>query len=173
MLWFKFLGDSEFNYFYLFVKIRAIWDFFFSPASLQSRSSGPVFSDDCAHCDLHGGIRFRGEGLQWKQGFLIFFLIIAYLPLLFMCWFFHSPGLSLGYSKKRTLKDPRVPPDLLSRGPALGVGQAEPQRDGCRRAGWSEHMPSAEFLPETTACLVTPLFLQIRIVCALIYKLYF
>lgn len=43
---------------------------------------------------------------------------------------------------------------------------------GCHRDGWSEQVPSTKFLPETTACLVTPLFLQIKIVCTLINKLY-
>lgn len=40
-----------------------------------------------------------------------------------------------------------------------------------RGVGWSDQVPSTKFLPETTACLVTPLFLQIRIVYALINKL--
>lgn len=43
---------------------------------------------------------------------------------------------------------------------------------GCHRPGWPEQVPSTKFLPETTACLVTPLFLQIKIVYSLINKLY-
>lgn len=43
--------------------------------------------------------------------------------------------------------------------------------DGCHGDGWSEQVPSTKFLPETTACLVTPLFLQIKIVYTLINKL--
>lgn len=91
-----------------------------------------------------------------------------------------SWAFSVGYSKKKTPKRgigagaSPVHADSLSVGSPLftaGEGRAEPcSRDGCCRVGWSEQVPSTEFLAETTACLVTPLFLQIRIVCTLINK---
>lgn len=69
-----------------------------------------------------------------------------------------------------------VQPHLLSVGSSLCVaGEVRAERgsrDGCRRVGWSEQMPSRKFLPERTACLVTPLFLQAGIVYTLINKLY-
>lgn len=83
-------------------------------------------------------------------------------------------------SKKKTSKGgigagaSPVQADSLSVGSSLftaGEGRAERgSRDGCCRVGWSEQVPSTKFLPETAACLVTPFFLQIRIVCTLINK---
>lgn len=96
-----------------------------------------------------------------------------------MCWCFTVLDCLCGLQQE---KDPKgetggrcLAPDLLSVGFSLflaGEGRAERcSRDGCCGVGWSEQAPSTEFLPET-ACLVTPLFLQIRIVCTLINKLY-
>ena len=92
--WFKFLGDPEFNYSYLFVKIRAIWDFS-SQLLCEAGVNGPVFSY-CA-CGLDGGERFRGGGI-------LIFLIIARVPLLFMQWCFTVLDFLCGLQQE---KDPK------------------------------------------------------------------
>lgn len=135
----------------------------------------------CAHCGLDGGeVSGRGAATE-KEIFFFFFFNYCSCSTPFYVLMAHCPGLSLWATARRR---PRrrdwgtVPrPDVLFHGIlsffTAGEGRAERcSGDGCCRVGWSERVPSTKFLPETTACLVTPLFLQIRIVCTLINKLY-
>ena len=89
-LLFKLLGDPEFNYFHLCQNKSYLRLSF--PATLRSRSYGPVFSY-CARRGLDGGERFRGGGPQWKQNFYFLNCFSGTAP--FCVLMFHCCGLSL------------------------------------------------------------------------------
>lgn len=146
-------------------------------AALQSKSLGLCFQTVLIMVWMRersfgvGGCKKTNKQTKTKQtnknknqGILLFFFFIYY-------YFLYTTQL---YAPIFTASP--VQPHLLSVGSSLCVmGEVRAERgsrDGCRRVGWSEQMPSRKFLPERTACLVTPLFLQVGIVYTLINKLY-
>lgn len=165
---------TEYNDFCLFVKIKAIWDC--SSQLLCKTGCG----DLCNHTGFIvvwiGEKHFRAMGCNENREFYFLYLMLLFIGAVSL-----SRTSLIGFSKNKALEEgwgagtSVVCPDSLSVGSSLFTAVKGGQ--GCgwgeyHRGGWSEQVPSTKFLQETSACLVTPLFLQIKIVYTLINKLY-
>lgn len=117
-----------------------------------------------------------------NREFFFLWLLLTYHS--FYALMFYCPGFSVGYSKTKSPKEGMgagaslVPPDLLPLfwNPLflwqVKGGQSVAAHMGAEGLGFLNKCQAQKFLPETTACVVTPLFLQIGIVYTLINKLY-
>lgn len=155
---------TEYDDFYLLVKIKAIWDC--SSQLLCKTGHG----DLCNHTGFivvwMGERHFRVMGCNENREFYFLYLMLLFIAAVSLSW-----TSLVGFSKSKALEEgwgagtSVVCPDSSSVGSSLFTAVKGGQGcgwGGCHRDGWSEQVPSTKFLPEAAACLVTPLFLQIK-----------